>query len=133
MACGCAGINAGEFRDQIIIEKGVSTPDGFGGRTTVYSTFRTLNVKVQEKSGNENFARQNQNTNKTTVFTTWYDAQVEPDEGEMRILYRDKVYDFTWSENIEGMDTFMRLTGKLNRMKDSNTLLPYTLPFTLES
>lgn len=110
-------INAGSFRNELIIEQVAVTDDGHGGRSKIWTAIKTLRVSVKEKSGNESFNRQNQNTDESTVFTTWHDPDIEADKGILRLNYKSKIYDLKWVNNIDGKDVFMELTGKLERMR----------------
>ena len=120
MACGCDGVKVGEFRSEIIIKIVIpinSAPDASGGRSRTWTTYKTIRVKAEYKSGGERWARQDQNTEQKIVFTGWYDSTIFPDLGAQRIEFNGQVFNMTFAENIEDKNIYMRLTGTLQRMK----------------
>jgi len=114
MSCG---INAGSFINQLTIQINNPVADTSGGRADNWSTLTELYVAVKFKSGGESFQKQKENTQKTLEFTTWFDESISPDLGTLRLVYRNKVYDFLSVENIDGMNQFMKIRGSLLRDK----------------
>lgn len=119
MACGCDGVNVGDFRHEVIIEESTRTPGSQGGQAVSWADFTTILCAVKELSGGEGFARDNINTNRRIRLTTWYDETIVPDKGRFRIQYRGIIYNLTWSRNVEGKDIFLELYGTEERMRTS--------------
>lgn len=82
--------NPGRLRHRVTIEAlGARTPDGEGGYTQPWATFKTVRAEYEPFSGSEQMEAMQMQGSATGRFRIWYRSDVTPD---MRIRMGDRLF-----------------------------------------
>lgn len=95
-------MNAGAYREKVIIEKNVFSEDDIGNQKPIWKEYYRGFAYVNNLSGSEYWAAVQTQSQNTVVFTFRYHPLLrEMNTKEYRILHRGREYNITSIDNVQ--------------------------------
>ena len=105
-------MDAGMFRETILIQKKQVLEDELGQQTEVWTDYYPCHAYVNGLSGSEYWAAAQQNAENTVVFTVRYSAKVEHiNPTEYRVLFKKRIYDIQSVDNVQFRNDIVKIRG----------------------
>ena len=109
-------MNAGAYRDKIIIQKSTVTADAIGNRVTAWPEYYSGYAYVNNLSGSEYYEAAQTQSQETVMFVLRYHRLLESiDSKNYRVVFRGHNYNITSVDNVQ----YKNETIKLRCLKES--------------
>ena len=89
---------AGELRHKVTIERCIQTPDGQGGRATVWSEVGKLSVSIEQASAGEVFRASRQDTVISHMIMSRYTRNLDEKD---RLVFGTRTFQIVNIENVK--------------------------------
>lgn len=106
-------MNAGKYKEKIVIEKVSCEFDEIGNQIEVWSEYYKCYAYVNNLYGNEYWMASQVQSEETVVFTTRYHKKInEMNTKEYRLIHRNKIYNIKFIDNVRYENDIVRIRAK---------------------
>lgn len=99
-------VNIGELKHRIIFQRLTTSINDNGFEVKTWEPFKTVWAKVENLHGREYFTAAHVKAERTVKFTIRY---LEDIDETMKILFKDKIYNITFIDNIKYQNRFIEI------------------------
>ena len=105
----CQSYCTGEMKHQVTVERGTTSDDDCGRRTTTWIPVDNIFCAIKQKSGSEKFAQDTIRTVKMKSFITRYGVDIVESD---RLLFNGQYYNIKTINNVAERDIWLEIDAE---------------------